>query len=56
MAGSSLNGEKHFYMRGYSWWSKNAFWRSPLYSAKVQKQYEKSLEEMRQKESRLIRL
>ena len=58
MASSSLNRETHPYMRGFSHWSKNTFWRDPdrRFSEKAKAYYEKWLSDMRVNEKRLIRL
>lgn len=49
----STNDEKHPYMRGYVFWSKNRFWKSGLYSAKTQKEYDEWVENMRKTERSL---
>lgn len=58
MAASSLNAEKHPYTRGIKFWeTTGAFWRdNPYYSKKSKDYFENWLEEMKQKETRLIRL
>lgn len=54
----SRSDEKHNYQKGYTWWSKNAFWRDPSrkFSDRAKKMYEKWLDEMRASEKALTRL
>lgn len=44
------------YLKGFSFWSQNAFWRCGLYSVDVQKKYEQWLSDMRTNEKHLTKL
>lgn len=56
MARSSTNSDRHPYLRGHSFWSQNAFWRTNEHCKKAQDYYESWLNDMRVKERNLMRL